>query len=266
MGMTKAERQARQEEIDKNREANAAKRRDADHARFVHNHLPGTTLMFAAKRTRDRNGRRIEWHQQKLLMWSQDYAVTKQFVDDENRALGMGDRHPDYLPIQIERIFMMQIGSQWHRVYANRFIMGDLKMGELATRDQSGNVRYEVKKGDTLSQIVETWYGDAFIWQDLVAFNGITDPPHMLQIGQVLILPPVLRSRLRKVQPMTRIPMSYEEDVLACESLSEPPTLENGGIVCKGSLLLGTGCGKCSRCKGETESINATLDKHPEAK
>lgn len=135
MESTKAERQERRKEMDKNREANAAKRQAKDHARFLTNHMPGTVLMFAAKLVRNRSGRRLEWHQQKLLMWSQDYEVTKKFVHQKALEAGAQDHHSSYWPVQIERIFLIKLGGHWHRVYASRFVLGDLKQSEPLPQD-----------------------------------------------------------------------------------------------------------------------------------
>ena len=33
-------------------------------------------------------------------------------------------------------------------------------------------------------------------------------------------------------------------------------------IVCKGSIMLGSGCGTCSRCKGEIKKMRDSLKKH----
>ena len=52
----------------------------------------------------------------------------------------------------------------------------------------TGYTTYTVKKGDTLGNIAKKYYGDAYFYNQLAAYNGIADPAKIYP-GQVLIIP-----------------------------------------------------------------------------
>jgi hypothetical protein len=62
---------------------------------------------------------------------------------------------------------------------------------ESATAEAATSATHVVQRGDTLSEIARLRYGEARLWREIAAANGITDPDR-LAVGGELVLPPVV--------------------------------------------------------------------------
>lgn len=95
--------------------------------RFTMNHLPGTVLMFAAKRTRTHDLQPISWQDRTVEFWSSEWKATNDYIDNHPLQRRMRQRSKgDRDAFEIERIFLTMFDGKWHRVYARPYEMDGL--------------------------------------------------------------------------------------------------------------------------------------------